>query len=96
MCHYCGAEFGQSEDEKKEHDNLKTLPSDRACKACAEKQERGSTKQGNINSMPAISSMTSLSSCDSSVSSYSKLQYFWFLFMCCILVNLDQQQFTLT
>ncbi|KAM5562076.1 putative 1-phosphatidylinositol-3-phosphate 5-kinase FAB1D [Rosa sericea] len=72
MCQYCGAELTQPRDEKKEHDNLKTLPSDRACKACAEKQERGSIKQANGMSRPTISPMTSLSSSDSSVSNCSE------------------------
>lgn len=91
MCDYCGAELGQPKYEKKEHDNLKTLPSDRACKACAEKQERGSIKQGNLISMPTISPMTSLSSSDSSVSSYSELQYSHLY-----VLHFGQQQFTLS
>lgn len=84
MCHNCGAELTQPKEDKKKHCNLKSNPSDTggslwACKACAEKQERESLKQGYVISMPVISPMTSLSSTDSCVSSCSKLPSFLYV-----------------
>lgn len=79
MCHVCGSELSKVSNGNKNHQNeIISKLNDGAillhCKFCDKMKERDSTRRDVMSpyETPTISPTTSLSSCDSSVSSCSK------------------------